>query len=69
MKTIKNEVVTFRCTNDLKDRIIEYGYDNELDMSEVIRRACNALVKRRQPPPDPSSNSSRLWTARTHYEE
>ena len=44
MRQIQNTIITFRCTNDLKERLVDYGYDHELHVSQIIRRACNDLL-------------------------
>ena len=45
MRIIYNETITFRCPNVLKERLIEFGSDNDLHVSAVIRRACSELTR------------------------
>lgn len=49
LNTIHNEVISFRCPNVLKERLQLYGDENDLRLSQVIRRACADFV--RQPAP------------------
>lgn len=49
MRTIHNETVSFRCPNQLKERLQTYGEVNDLHLSQVIRRACAELVKQEPP--------------------
>jgi hypothetical protein len=48
---IKNETLTFRCPNVLRERLEEYGYDHDMGMSEVIRMGCAMLVRGTGKPP------------------
>lgn len=46
MLTIHNVIISFRCPNMLKDRLIEYAEKNNLHVSTVIRSACIDFMNR-----------------------
>jgi len=51
MRPIHNELINFRCPNVMKDRLIAYGEKYDMHISQVVREACNELLKRSNPPP------------------
>ena len=46
MRLIHNTVLAFRCTNDLRDRLQQVAIDNDMHVSQVVRRACVELLQR-----------------------
>lgn len=45
MRPIQNELINFRCPNVMKDRLIAYGEKHDMHISQVVREACNELLK------------------------
>lgn len=47
MKIIQNEIVGFRCTNSLKQKLMDIAEASDMHVSQVIRMACAELALRK----------------------
>ena len=45
MRKIQNVNISFRATEDLKQRLTEFCYENDLHNSSVIRQALNSYLR------------------------
>ncbi len=46
MRLIHNVLLSFRCPNDVRDRLQKVAIDNDLHVSQVERRACVEYLQR-----------------------
>ncbi len=47
MKIIQNEIMGFRCTNSMKQKLLEIADASNMHVSQVIRMACAELAFRK----------------------
>jgi predicted transcriptional regulator len=62
MKIIQNEIMGFRCTNSLKQNLIEIADASDMHVSQVIRMACAELAFRRS---QTGEKQARAWLTQT----
>ncbi len=62
MKIIQNEIMGFRCTNSLKQNLIEIADASDMHVSQVIRMACAELAFRRS---QTGKKQARAWLTQT----
>lgn len=58
MKIIQNEIMGFRCTNSLKQKLMEIAEASDMHVSQVIRMACAELAFRKV---QTGENQQRQW--------
>ncbi len=49
MRKIQNSNISFRVTNDLKERLTEFSLENDVHCSAVIRQALASYLKGQRP--------------------
>ena len=62
MKIIQNEAIAFRCTNSLKQKLLEIADASDMHVSQVIRMACAELAFRRS---QTGKKQARPWLMQT----
>jgi hypothetical protein len=65
MRKIQNTNISFRATEDLKQRLTNYCLENDLHNSNVIRQALNSYLRQETKMPSLMANLQELKHATT----